>query len=191
MNVLNIIDNMSIWSGKIVRWLAMVLSLVVLYEIIARYVFNRPTIWAFDLAMMISSTMFLMGAAFIQYQKGHIRVDVLFDLMPKRVRTVLDISYYLFLFFPFCLVMIWYGNKIAYMAWIAEEISNTSQWGEPVYHWRYVIPLAFLLFFLQGLADCVRLIHSLGSASEKQAGTVIAAESTGKTSTPQPSLQAK
>ena len=164
MNILEIIDDISIWSGKIVRWLAMLLSLVVLYEIIARYVFNAPTIWAFDIAMMISSTMFLMGAAFMQYQKGHIRVDVIFDMLPQRGRTILDIIYYLLFFFPFTGVMVWWGTKIAYSAWIAEEISNTSQWGEPVYHWRFVIPLAFLLYMLQGVADVVRLIQSLFTA---------------------------
>lgn len=168
MKFLDIIDGISIWSGKIVRWLAMVLSLVVLYEIIARYLFNAPTIWAFDLAMMISSTMFLMGAAFIQYQKGHIRVDVIFNMLPKRVRSILDIIFFLLFFFPFTGVMVWWGTKIAYSAWVAEEISNTSQWGEPVYHWRFVIPLAFLLFGLQGFADFVRLIQSLFAAPDKK-----------------------
>ncbi len=168
MKFLNIIDGISIWSGKIVRWLAMLLSLVVLYEIIARYAFNRPTIWAFDLAMMISSTMFLMGAAFIQQQKGHIRVDVIFNMLPQRMRSALDIIFFLFFFVPFAAVMVWWGTKIAYGAWIAEEISNTSQWGEPVYHWRFIIPVAFFLFFLQGFADFIRLVRSLFAAPEQK-----------------------
>lgn len=166
MIILAIIDNISIWTGKIVRWLAMLLSIVVLYEVIARYIFNRPTIWAFDTAMMISSTMFLMGAAYIQYLKGHIRVDVIFNMLSPRVRAVLDIIFYVLFFFPFTGVMVWWGTKIAYGAWIAEEISNTSQWGEPVYHWRFIIPLAFFLYMLQGFADFVRLIQSLAGAEE-------------------------
>lgn len=180
MSFLKIIDSISIWSGKTVRWLAMLLSLVVLYEIIARYVFNRPTIWAFDLAMMISSTMFLMGAAFIQQQKGHIRVDVIFNMLPPRGRAALDIVFFLLFFFPFTAVMVWWGSKIAYSAWIAEEISNTSQWGEPVYHWRFVIPVAFALYLLQGLADFVRLIQSLIAAPEKKTGKIPVSGEVGK-----------
>ena len=161
MKFLQCIDTLSKWIGKIFRWAALALSMIVLYEVIARYIFNRPTIWAFDTGMMFFSLLFLFGGGYVLWEGGHIRVDVIFAQFSRRTQAIIDTVFYLIFFFPFVWVMIWYGNRIAYRAWLAREISNTSQWGEPIYPWRYVIPLAFLFLFLQGIAEFVRTIRSL------------------------------
>jgi TRAP-type mannitol/chloroaromatic compound transport system permease small subunit len=155
------IDRISLWSGDIVRWLAVVLTVVVLIEVFARYLFNSPTIWAFDSAMMIYSVMFLGGAAYVLLVKTHIRVDVIFNILPPRTRLILDFIYYIVFFFPYAFVMIWYGTKLAINMTIAREISNTSQWLEPIWPWRWVIPVGFLFFLLQGIAEFIRTIKSL------------------------------
>ena len=161
MRLLEHIDSISIWSGKMFRWMALILSLVVLYEVLVRYVFNRPTIWAFDTAMMIYSLLFLFGGAYVLWEKRHIRVDVLFNRFSPRTQAVIDIVFYVIFFFPYTVVMTWYGSKVAYMSTIAREISNTSQWGEPIYPWRWFLPVGFFLLFLQGIAEFVRIIQQM------------------------------
>lgn len=161
MKIEDYIDRFSIWSGNIIRWLAVVLTVVVLYEVIARYLFIAPTIWAFDTAMMIYSTMFLFGAAWVLQIKAHIKVDVIFNMLPRRTQVILDLIYYIVFFFPYLFVMIVFGTKIAISMTIAREISNTSQWLEPIWPWRWVIPVGFLLLLLQAVAEFIRLIKSL------------------------------
>ena len=165
MRFLHYIDSISIWTGKIFRWLALILSLVVLYEVLARYIFNRPTIWAFDTAMMLYSMLFILGGAYVLREKRHIRVDVIFNLFSLRTQAVIDIVFYLVSFFPYTVVMIWYGGKIAYMSTLSREISNTSQWGEPIYPWRWLIPVGFFLLFLQGIPEFIRTIQQMRSKS--------------------------
>lgn len=155
------IDRIGLWSGDIVRWLAVVLTVVVLIEVFARYFFNSPTIWAFDTAMMIYSVHFLGGAAYVLLVKTHIRVDVVFNMLPPRTRLILDFIYYIVFFFPYALVMIWYGTKIAISMTVIGEISNTSQWLEPIWPWRWVIPVGFLFFLFQCIAEFIRTIKSL------------------------------
>jgi TRAP-type mannitol/chloroaromatic compound transport system permease small subunit len=161
MKIEDYIDRISLWSGDIVRWLAVVLTIVVLYEVGARFLFNAPTIWAFDLAMMIYSAHFLGGAAYVLMIKTHIRVDVLFNMWSHRTRSILDLVYYIVFLFPFIFVMIWFGSKLAINMTIAEEISNTSQWLEPIWPWRWVVPAGFLLLLPQAIADFIRNIKSL------------------------------
>jgi len=161
MKIEDYFDRVGLWSGNIVRWLAVVLSVVVLYEIIARYVFNSPTIWAYDTAMMICSMMFLLGAAYVSHIKAHIKVDVITNYLPLRAQYILDIVYYIVFFFPYLFVMIWWGTKAAISMTVAEEISNTSQWLEPVWPWRWLIPVGFLLLLLQTVGEFIRLIKSL------------------------------
>ena len=86
MKIEDYFDRISIWSGNIIRWLAVVLSIIVLIEIFARYIFNNPTIWAFDTAMMLYSAMFLFGAAYVLLIKTHIKVDVITNMLPRRTQ---------------------------------------------------------------------------------------------------------
>ena len=159
MKILEIIDKVSIWSGKIFRWSALVLSVVVLYEVIARYIFNRPTIWAFDSAMFLYSVLYLMGGAYVLWEGKHIRVDLLYMRFSERVQAALDVVFYLVFFFPFVFVMTWWGYKATVWSYKAEEISNTSQWGEQIYLWKFLIPLGFFLMLLQGIPEFVRTIQ--------------------------------
>ena len=159
MKILKLIDSLSIWTGKIFRWSALVLSGVVLYEVISRYLFNRPTIWAFDSAMFIYSVLYLMGGAFVLWEGKHIRVDVLYMRFSQRAQAALDLIFYVVFFFPFVSVMTWWGCKAAYWSYRAEEISNTSQWGEQIWFWKFLIPVGFFLMFLQGIPEVVRVIQ--------------------------------
>lgn len=161
MKLLTHFEKIAKWSGILTRWLALALSLVVIFEVISRYLFNRPTIWAFDTAMMLTSTMFLMGGAFVLMEGKHIRVDILFNAFPLKFRTVIDLVFYLIFFFPYTIVMIVYGWTAFEWSWAAREISNTSQWGEPIYLWKAILPLAFFLLFLQGIAEFIRTLRAL------------------------------
>jgi TRAP-type mannitol/chloroaromatic compound transport system permease small subunit len=73
---LKFIDKTSETAGKLVAWLIIPLVLGLMYEVIARYVFNAPTIWAYDITYMIYGAHFMMGAAYLLYVRGYVRIDV-------------------------------------------------------------------------------------------------------------------
>jgi TRAP-type mannitol/chloroaromatic compound transport system permease small subunit len=158
MKILHIIDSISIWSGKIFRWTALILSAVVIYEVISRYIFNSPTIWAFDSAMFFYSALYLMGGAYVLWEGKHIRVDVIYMLFSKRTQAILDVIFYVVFFFPYVAVMTWWGYKATFWSWKAQEISNTSQWGEQIFIWKFLIPMGFFFMLLQGISEFIRTI---------------------------------
>ncbi len=160
MNLLNRIDSISNWSGKIIQWLSYVLTIVVLYEVMMRYIFNNPTIWAFDVTMIINVALFLGGLAYVTYKKAHISVDVLYNMFPRKVRIIIDLFCYILFFFPISLSMIWYGSRNAYVSFVSGTITNTSAWGEKVWFWKAIIPASFLLLFLQGIVEFIRTLMS-------------------------------
>ncbi len=161
MDLLKWIDNISIYTGKIFRWAGLLLSLVVLYEVAARYLFNRPTMWVFDTSLILYSMLFIFGATYVLWEQKHIKVDVLYNRWSPRTQRVIDAIFYLVFFFPFVCVMIWFGSKMAYISTVAGEISNSSTWGEPIYLWKWMIPVGFSLLLLQGIAEFVRTIQKL------------------------------
>ena len=171
MKILRWIDCIGEWSGLVSRWLGLLLSLVVIFEVLSRYLFNKPTIWAFDTAMMLTSMLFLLGTAYVLKHDAQIKVDVLYNLMPKKARLVIDVIFYLVFFFPFTLCMIWYGSKAARWSWISNEISNCSQWGEQIWWWKAMIPLAFALLTLQGVAEFIRILGSIKQSGKEEASS--------------------
>ena len=102
--VLKWIDRLSEYVAKIFRWFGVALTLVTLYEVFCRYVLVRPTIWAFDVTMILNAA-FFFRRALLTKQDAHIKVDVLYDKFPSQENG--DFLYYAVLYIPLCVVMVW------------------------------------------------------------------------------------
>ena len=68
----------SLWTGKLVCWLILPLIFAMVYEIVARYYFIAPTIWAYDISRMVYGAHFMLGAAYALSKGVHIRSDFLY-----------------------------------------------------------------------------------------------------------------
>ena len=62
--LLSIIDTISEKTGRAVSMIAVPMIVALIYEVVARYVFHRPTIWSYDITYMIYGAHFLLGAAY-------------------------------------------------------------------------------------------------------------------------------
>ena len=76
---IRIIDTFTDLTGTIIAWLSMPLVLAVAYEVFARYLFNAPTIWSFDVTYMLYGTLFMLGAAYALHKGAHIRTDFFWE----------------------------------------------------------------------------------------------------------------
>ena len=63
VTIVRTIDGLALWSGRLFCWLVVPLVAGLTYEVIARYLFHAPTIWAYDVAYMLYGSHFLLGAA--------------------------------------------------------------------------------------------------------------------------------
>ena len=91
--MMKIIDAISERTGRIVGWIAAPMIVALIYEVFARYVFHRPTIWSYEITYMIYGTHFLLGAAYTLRVKGHIRIDLLYMRFPLRGRALVCLLY--------------------------------------------------------------------------------------------------
>src|SRR5262245_66599544 len=76
----------------------MVMSLV--WEVFARYFFNAPTIWAYDMTYILYGTFFMLGSAYTLLRGKHIRTDNFYSQWSPRRQGLVDTVCYLVLFFP-------------------------------------------------------------------------------------------
>jgi TRAP-type mannitol/chloroaromatic compound transport system permease small subunit len=164
MNVqkaLLLIDSISTFVGKAFAWLIMVLTFAIAYEVIARYVFNAPTQWAFDVSYMLYGALFMMAGAYTLARNGHVRGDVLYGFLPTRVQATLDLILYVLFFIPGIAALAYFGIGFASVSWSLGEHSSLTPGGPPIYHFKTLIPIAGGLVLLQGMAEIARCVIAL------------------------------
>lgn len=152
--VLSVIDAISIWSGNLVSAINPIVVVLVVYEIIRRFVFNAPTIWANEATVYLSALAYLLGGAYSYYYKAHVRVDILYAQCPPRTRALLDVITFFFTF-VYLGALIWIGSVYALESIKVLEKTG-SPWNPPVYPLKVAIPLGAALLLLQSVANFVR-----------------------------------
>lgn len=154
--VLRVADGVSEWTGRLTAWLIIPLIGVISYEVFVRYVFNAPTIWAFELQFMLYAAMFMLGAAYTLLYGEHIRTDILYNRFTPRWQGGIDAVLYLIFYFPGIALFLWAGWDFAERAWVVGERSEFSPWRPPIYPLKAVIPLTAALLLLQGVSELVK-----------------------------------
>ena len=159
--VIKIIDAVSDRTGRIVGWIAAPMIIALIYEVFARYVFHRPTIWSYEITYMIYGTHFLLGAAYTLKVKGHIRIDILYMRFPPRGRALIDVLGYLILFFPIMFILVIASFDMAKDAFVIQEVSQFTPWQPVLWPFKSVICVGFSLLILQGIAEFIRCVITL------------------------------
>jgi TRAP-type mannitol/chloroaromatic compound transport system permease small subunit len=158
--IVRTIDGLAVWSGRLFCWLVVPLVVALTYEVIARYAFHAPTIWAYDVAYMLYGTHFMLGAAYTLYKGGHIRTDIFYQNWSVRTRGGIDAALYLFLFFPGIALFFWMGLQEALHSWDIREVSDASPWRPIIYPFKAVIPISLLLLMIQGVSEFLKSAYA-------------------------------
>jgi TRAP-type mannitol/chloroaromatic compound transport system permease small subunit len=161
ISVIQTIDAVSDFVGRIVCWLIIPLVGGLAYEVVARYVFNAPTSWAYDTSYMLYGSLFMLGAGYALLRGAHIRTDMLYQNWSPRRQGAIDAVCYLFLFFPAMVFLLWMGGQEAWHAWIIGERSDASPWRPILYPFKAVIPVTAILLLLQGVSEFLKSLYAV------------------------------
>lgn len=155
-----LLDRLSLWSGRVVAWLIVPMVLSLVYEVVARYGFNTPTVWAYDMTYMLYGTFFMLGTAYTLRRGGHIRTDSFYGEWSPRRQGLVDAVCYVVFFFPPLLILFWLGLDFFSRAYERGERVVSSPWMPVVYPLKGMIPLACGLLLLQGVSELIRSLHA-------------------------------
>lgn len=153
---LQTVDLVSEKTGKAVSWLVLAMTGVLVVEVVARYIFGKPTDFAYDLTWMFLGAYTILAAAYTFLAEGHVRVDVFTGRLPQRKRAILELILYLIFFFPLLFLLVYACTDFAFIAWRGDERSSVSLWKPPVYPFKTIMAAGFFLLTLQGLAKFIR-----------------------------------
>jgi len=154
-----IIDKIIMWLGKGASYMMPVLAFIVVYEVIARYLFDAPTIWAYDLSLFLFGYIAALGGAYAQQQRAHINVDILYLSVSPKVKNIFNIiSYSLGIFF---LVIIFYMSISKFHEAIEFDYRRQSEWAPPMWHFWVMLCTASVLFIAQLVRDIIAEVYHL------------------------------
>ncbi len=110
--------------------LLMMMTAVIFYQVVLRYVFHSANIWAEEFARYAFVWVVLLGAANATRRFQHITIDFVVDSFPPKVKTAVEILNYV-LIAAFLAILIRYG--------IAITMRTTNQISAGMH-----IPIAFM-----------------------------------------------
>ena len=85
------IDWLSLAISRLCMVLVAAVVLVMFYEVVVRYIFEKPTLWANELSLWLAGFVFLLSGLYAMQQRSHIRIYILYDMMPRSVQRVCDV----------------------------------------------------------------------------------------------------
>jgi TRAP-type mannitol/chloroaromatic compound transport system permease small subunit len=160
------IDRFTDRTGTVVSWLTIVLVLAVSYEVIARYVFNAPTIWVFDITYMSYGTLFMLGAAYALHKGAHIRTDFFWETFSIRKKGWIDVVSYVLFFFPGLTAIFIISGHEALYSWRINETSDQTAWRPILWPFKAVVPLACLFLIVQGISEFLKSLYMVRTGVE-------------------------
>lgn len=150
-------DSFSEWSGKIISFLVYFGMFILVFEVVARYFFNSPTVWAHGYSQRLFGSYFIMIGAYTLLQNGHVRVDVLYRRFSVRGRAFLDIINYLLLLL-WSSVLIKEGIAFFASSWAIRE-ADEMVLAHPVYPVKFLLVVGAVLITLQGLNQLLLSVY--------------------------------
>jgi TRAP-type mannitol/chloroaromatic compound transport system permease small subunit len=145
----SLIDRISSRTGDGLSILIVVIMFFTTIEVILRYAFNSPTIWVWPLSRQIFGVYILFAGIYTMSKDAHIRIEIFHNLFSKRMKRIASI-FGLISFACFMGVLIWQG------VWMGQNSLSSGETAHgafriPLYPLKILIPLAALLFFLEGI----------------------------------------
>jgi len=160
-SLLKRVDRISEWMGYVSAWLVVILIGELVYDTLARYLFNAPSGWSFDITYMLYGAAFMGGAAWTLLRDEHVRVDFFYSKISPKSKAIANAIGYVVFFFPPMGVLLYFGAKFAIRSWRLLEGSGETVWNPPIYPLKTVLWITLLALLLQGIAQFARCITAI------------------------------
>ncbi|MFT7879035.1 MAG: TRAP transporter large permease subunit [Sulfurimonas sp.] len=150
------LDRLSKYSGILAALLVVVLSLLVAYDAMMRYLFSAGTIALQEVEWHLFDIIFLLGLTYALKHDKHVRVDIFFDRYSIDTKAAVQILAQLLLVIPFSLLLIYDAYDMTYQSYIQQEVSSDP--GGLTHRWliKGVLVVAFVLLVLQSLSEIIK-----------------------------------
>ncbi|MXU66642.1 TRAP transporter small permease subunit [Oceanomicrobium pacificus] len=148
------VDQVTWRLSRIAMILPAVIVGVMFFEVVARYVFAKPTLWANELSLWLAGMVYLLAGLYAMQQRSHIRIFILYDVAPRWLQHLFDVISTLLLIL-FCLATIWGGFGEAWAKLMRWETFGTA-WDPPIpATMKPLILVTLVLMMIQAVSNLI------------------------------------
>lgn len=155
--ITRVIDAVNSWLGRRVAWLILAAVLVSTVNAVVRKVFDTSSNAWLELQWVLFSIVFLLCSPWTLLSNEHIRIDIVNNLLPKRVRNSIDVIGHAFFLLPLAIVMITTGIPFFWRSYEINEQSGNAG-GLPQWPSKALVMIGFALLFVQGISELIKRI---------------------------------
>ncbi|MCP4721664.1 MAG: TRAP transporter small permease subunit [Desulfobacteraceae bacterium] len=152
----NFVDSLNDKIGYLVGWMTTLMVLIVFYDTVMRYAFNKGNVALQELEWHLFAIVFLIGAAYTLKEKGHVRVDILYVNLSEKTKAWIDFLGIFIFLIPFSVMVILSTKGFIMNSWAIREISPDPGGLPARYILKTMIPLGFSLLIVQGLSEAAK-----------------------------------
>lgn len=143
-------------TGRICFILLVAAGIILVYEVLVRYIFRFPTIWEIESSIYLIMFVTLVGAGYGLKHDAHINIELVIKFLPPKVRHRLLIAGSI-LSLIFVVVVAWRGLVMWWEAYHLGWRSGTL-WNPPLAIPYAFIPIGMILLALQYIVHIAELI---------------------------------
>ena len=143
------IDAVNVQIGRWCAWAILVAVVISAVNAIVRKAFDMSSNSWLELQWVLFSVVFLLCESWTLRDNEHIRIDIINNQLPRRVRNAIDVVGHAFFLLPLTIVMVVTGVPFFTSSFGINE-QSTNAGGLPQWPAKALIPLGFALLFAQG-----------------------------------------
>lgn len=149
------IDTMTEATGRAFAFLVLATQFTVLFEVVARKIFNHPQIWTMDIILYTYGMYFILALSYGFLNKSYVRVDILSSTWPKIVEHIVHLVTYIIFMWPFIFWVMYRAFPFAIKSIVNNE-KNYSVWLPPLWPVKIVFAVGLVLLNLQALSETLK-----------------------------------
>ncbi len=155
-------------AGAIAAFLTAILVLLVVGDVVGRYVFNTGSVALQELEWHLFSIIFLLAAGYTFKMGEHVKIDVLYNRFSPKKQALVDITGTIVLLFSFAGFVIWYSLDFIWSSYLIHE-GSPDPGGLPArYLLKTMIPVGFILLSMQGAVFLIEAVRRYKEEKGKQ-----------------------
>ena len=151
------IDAFTRWVGKRLAWLILVAVVVSALNAIVRKSFDTSSNSWLELQWVLFSIVFLLCSSWTLLDNEHIRIDIVNNMLPKRMRDSIDVIGHAFFLIPLTVVMIITGGPF-FMRSVEINEQSGNAGGLPQWPAKSLIIIGFTMLLAQGISELIKRI---------------------------------
>lgn len=151
------IDAATTWIGKRIAWLILAAVLVSAANASIRKIFDTSSNSWLELQWVLFSMVFLLCSPWTLLANEHIRIDIVNNLLPKRLRDSIDVIGHAFFLMPLTIIMIITGIPFFLRSVEINEQSGNAG-GLPQWPSKALVMIGFAMLFVQAVSELIKRI---------------------------------